>query len=103
MLALSYEKFRFFAFRMVFREIIAEKLVRRRSIDRNAINIITIFNLERERSGWYARIGPRMIANSAPPRYRSPNSEFGDYRTKNRFLRAPSSNTAFSKLSRPLK
>ncbi len=52
---------------MVFREIIAKKIVRRRSIDRNAINIITIFSLDRERSGRYARIGPCMIANSAPP------------------------------------
>ena len=50
---------------MVFREIIAKKIVRRRSIDRDPINIITIFSLDQERSGRYARIGPRRIANPA--------------------------------------
>jgi hypothetical protein len=57
MSALSYEKFKYFTFMTVFRENIAEKLVRRRSIDRNAINIITIFNLDGGTERFDTRIG----------------------------------------------
>jgi hypothetical protein len=83
-LALSYEKLRFFAFKTVFREIIAEKLVRRRFIGRNAINIITIFNLDPETERFDARIGPGIIANLASLTIRvgSQNSESSDHTAK---------------------